>query len=210
LARELTELPPAFNAKGARVVVIGGGDTGSDCVGTARRQGAREVTQLEIMPKPPETRASTNPWPEWPRVLKTTSSHEEGVDRLWAVSTVGFVPATGDLTRVGQIHCQKVKWLEENGRLIRPEPVAGSDFNQPADLVLLALGFTGVESGSLISDLDLSPDQRGCLPRDAAGRLAPRVYTCGDAALGPSLVVRAMADGLSVAQTVLSDLADKI
>ena len=200
---ELPALPPELNARGRRVVVIGGGDTGSDCVGTAWRQGAREVSQFEIMPRPPVGRAARNPWPQWPQVLKTTSSHEEGCERRWGITTLEYLPSAEDPARLGAIKCQEVNWAEEDGRLIRPEPIPGAEFIQPADLVLLAMGFTGAENDPLFSALDISPDKSGRLTRDDTGQAAPGVYVCGDAANGPSLVVRAIADGLSAAGQVL-------
>ncbi len=200
---ELAALPPEFNARGRKVLVIGGGDTGSDCVGTAWRQGAREVTQFEIMPQPPLSRGEFNPWPQWPRVLKTTSSHEEGGQRRWNIDTLEFLPAAGEAETVGAVRCREVRWLEENGRLIKPEPRPGTEFQLEADLVLLALGFTGTENGPLLKALNLSPDNSGRLARDQAGQMAPGIFACGDAANGPSLVVRAIADGLKVAEGLL-------
>lgn len=205
LAGELEGLPPKFNARGRRVLVIGGGDTGSDCVGTAWRQGAREVTQFEIMPKPPVKRDTWNPWPQWPRVLKSTSSHEEGGQRRWNIETLDFWPSEEDSGRVGALRCREVDWLEENGRLIRPQPREETVFRQEADLVLLALGFTGAEESPLLKALKLASDQGGRLGRDPDGQAAPGVYVCGDAANGPSLVVRALADGLATARAVLGD-----
>ncbi|MDR1920897.1 MAG: FAD-dependent oxidoreductase, partial [Candidatus Adiutrix sp.] len=175
------------------------------CLGTAWRQGALSVSQFEIMPKPPETRAESNPWPQWPLILRASSSHEEGGVRRWNVATLEFIPANEDRTRLGALNCREVQWLIENGRPSRPEPKPGSEFQEKADLALLALGFTGVEPEPLMAALKLSPDKRGCLPCDQRGRLAPGVYACGDAARGPSLVVRAIADGLAAAETALED-----
>jgi glutamate synthase (NADPH/NADH) small chain len=201
---EIKHLPPEFDARGRHVVVIGGGDTGADCVGTANRQGAVFVSQFEIMPQPPECRAENNPWPEWPRVLRTSSSHEEGCERRWNISSLEFLPAEGNPDHVGGIQCEEVRWEEADGRLVKPVPVPDTGFVKKADLVLLAMGFTGVEPGPLLDDLGLTPE-RGRLPRDASGRVAEGVYACGDSANGPSLVVKAMSDGLEVAKTVLAD-----
>jgi glutamate synthase (NADPH/NADH) small chain len=199
-------LPEACNAAGKRVIVIGGGDTGSDCMGTAWRQGAACVTQLEILPKPPKGRAPENPWPEWPRILRSSSSHEEGGDRRWRVTATAFLPAQDDAARVGGARCAEVDWISTDGRL-SPVPDAGSAFTLPADLILLAMGFTGVEKSPLLPGLGLEPDAAGRLPRDKDGRLpASGAYACGDAATGPSLVVRAIADGLKVAETVIRDV----
>jgi glutamate synthase (NADPH/NADH) small chain len=196
IGQEIASLPPGYDASGRKVVVIGGGDTGSDCVGTAWRQGASEVKQFEIMPRPPEERAPENPWPQWPRILRTTSSHLEGGERRWNIDTVEFTPGLND--NVGALKCREVRWEEKNGRLIKPIPIEGSEFTVKADLVLLAMGFVAPEFGSLISAEDFHPDP--------LGRLEPGLYACGDAASGPSLVVRAMASGVLVAQTVLNDL----
>ena len=205
LAGELAQLPSEYVCRGKRVAVIGGGDTGSDCVGTAIRLGAVEVVQFEIMPKPPQSRAENNPWPQWPKVFKTSSSQEEGCDRAWNVDTVEFFPSEDNPSRLGGLICRQVKWVEAEGRLIRPEPVAGSEFRRPADLVLLALGFTGVENGLLLQAMESAPDKQGLLRRDRNFRLSEKVYACGDAVSGPSLVVRAIADGLAAAQAALCD-----
>jgi glutamate synthase (NADPH/NADH) small chain len=196
-AGEEATIPPDLNAFGRKVVVIGGGDTGSDCVGTAWRQGAVEVSQYEIMPKPPKERALDNPWPQWPRVLRTSSSHEEGGFRRWGVNTLEFTADPKSPERLNGLKAVEVEWLIENGRLIKPVPVPGSEFTKDADLVLLAMGFTGPEPGSLAAAKELKPDHHG--------RLSPNLYVAGDAASGPSLVVRAISDGLKVAGTVLAD-----
>ncbi|MDR2489625.1 MAG: glutamate synthase subunit beta [Desulfovibrio sp.] len=200
-------LSDAYSAAGKRVIVIGGGDTGSDCMGTAWRQGAASVCQLEILPKPPKTRAPENPWPEWPRVLRSSSSHEEGGERRWSVTTNEFFPAQDDSVRVGGVRCAEVQWINKDGRL-SPVPVENSVFTLPADLILLAMGFTGVEKSALLPGLGLELDATGSLPCDASGRLpANGVYVCGDAAQGPSLVVRAIADGVKVADILMRDLS---
>lgn len=196
---EASETDPDLLAEGRHVVVVGGGDTGSDCVGTAWRQGAASVVQIEIMPKPPQDRSQDNPWPEWPRILRTTSSHLEGGERHWNINTAAFLPSQSDPTRLGALSCQVVKWEEASGRLIRPVPVEGTEFTLKADLALLAMGFTGPEQGSLCPE--------GSIKADPMGRVSPGVYACGDAVSGPSLVVRAMTAGLAVAETVLRDLA---
>jgi glutamate synthase (NADPH/NADH) small chain len=201
---EIKHLPEDLNAKGRHVVVIGGGDTGSDCVGTANRQGAVSVSQYEIMPKPPVCRDAANPWPEWPRVLRSSSSHEEGCERRWNISSLAFLPSEADPGHVGAIECEEVRWEEAGGRLIKPVSQPGTGFVKKADLVLLAMGFTGVEECPLLGDLGVTPE-RGRLPRDRSGRVAEGVYACGDSANGPSLVVRALNDGLEVARVVLAD-----
>ncbi|MDR2141379.1 MAG: glutamate synthase subunit beta [Deltaproteobacteria bacterium] len=189
--------PADLNAFGRKVVVIGGGDTGSDCVGTAWRQGAVEVSQYEILPKPPATRAPDNPWPQWPRTLRTSSSHEEGCLRRWGVNTLELTPDPLSPGHVGGLRAVEVEWEMEGARLIKPVPKQGSEFLKEADLVLLAMGFTGPEPGSLREAQSIKPDP--------LGRLGPGLYAAGDAANGPSLVVRAISDGLKVAETILAD-----
>jgi glutamate synthase (NADPH/NADH) small chain len=216
-AGELDSLPEEYSARGKRVLVIGGGDTGADCMGTAWRQGAVAVSQLEILPKPPQTRPADNPWPQWPRILRTSSSHLEGGDRLFCVTATSFEPSA-DGGRVESARCAEVRWEGEAGAL-RPVEVKDSGFVLPADLVLLAMGFTGTEEGDLLESLAASVDKSGRLSRAENGRVARAgrgdkdalasfpVYGCGDAALGPSLVVRAIDDGLRVAGKVTADFA---
>ena len=164
-------------------------------MGTALRQGAIAVSQFEIMPEPPKTRAHDNPWPQWPRILRTSSSHEEGCERRWNIDTLEFIPASGT-DRVNSLKLRLVEWArDETGRL-GPRPVPGSEFTAHADLVLLAMGFTGPEP-NVFFDKGKKPD--------ALGRVEGRVYVTGDALSGPSLVVRAMASGLSTARTLLED-----
>jgi len=144
-------------ARGKTVIVIGGGDTGSDCVGTARRQGAKKIYQLEILPKPPQTRPPDSPWPIWPRMMRTSSSQEEGCERLWSVKTTRLV---GVETRVNQLHACGVEWLKSgDGWKIKELP--GTDFVLDADLVILAMGFLHVVHGGLIHDLGLKTDAKG-------------------------------------------------
>ena len=165
-------------AKGKNVLVIGGGDTGSDCIGTAHRQGCKSVTQIEIMPKPPVGPDDpNNPWPNWPRTLKTTSSHEEGCERRWNINSLRFLGKDGKLTGV---EVQEIAWKPnpEGGRPIM-EP-AGKPEVIKAEIVLLAMGF-------------LKPEQP---------KFADNVFVAGDAANGASLVVRAMASGKATAKKV--------
>ena len=174
---ELSELP--VSAKGRRVLVIGGGDTGSDCVGTCNRQGAAAVTQIEIMPRPSETRPASNPWPDWPRIMRTSSSHEEGCIRRWSLSTLRFI---GDNGRLSGAEVAPVEWRRgTDGRMIPVPDESGKEIIA-CDLVLLALGF-------------LKPEP---VPEPVSGR----IFHAGDAARGPSLVVRAVADGRRVAGEV--------
>ncbi len=185
----------AVLATGKRVVVIGGGDTGSDCVGTALRQGAASVTQLELMPKPALVRLPTNPWPEWPLVLRTSSSQEEGAHRDWSVSTRAFRGAGGHVTEL-----VAARVVLEGGR---PVPVPGQEVTLPCELVLLAMGFVGPERGGLVEQLGLALDPRGNVRTDASGATSvPGVFAGGDAARGQSLVVWAIADGRRLATGV--------
>ena len=185
---------PSISAEGKHVIVIGGGDTGADCLGTALRQGAKSVTQLEIMPIPPQQRPSSSPWPTYPMLYRVTSAHEEGGVREYAVSTTQF---TGN-GKVESIELTSVEF--KNGKF---EPVAGSTKTLPADLVLLAMGFVGPEQGSLVEQFGVEIDPRGNINRD--GNFAtnkPGVFVAGDAGRGQSLIVWAIAEGRSAAANV--------
>ncbi len=185
----------AILAGGKRVVVIGGGDTGSDCVGTALRQGASRVTQLELMPRPALVRLPTNPWPEWPLVLRTSSSQEEGGDRDWAVSTRSLRGTAGQVT-----HLEAIRVKVEKGAVT---PIPGTELSIPCELVLLAMGFVGPERGGIVEQLGVALDARGNVRTDASGATSvPGVFAGGDAARGQSLVVWAIADGRRIAAGV--------
>jgi glutamate synthase (NADPH/NADH) small chain len=185
----------AILAGGKHVVVIGGGDTGSDCVGTSVRHGAASVTQLELMPKPALVRLPSNPWPEWPLVLRTSTSQEEGADRDWAVSTRAF---RGESGRV--VGLEAVRVVLEAGKV---KPLPGTEMSLPCDLALLAMGFVGPERHGLVEQLGLALDARGNVRTDASGATSvPGVFAAGDAARGQSLVVWAIADGRRVAAGV--------
>ncbi len=195
-----------ITAAGKRVVVIGGGDTGSDCVGTSRRQGAREIHQLELLPMPPEERTATNPWPTWPVIMRTSSSQEEGCTRLWSVATKEFL---GGPDGVRKLRCVKIEWSDpdENGRSTFRE-IPGSGFEIAADLVLLAMGFVHVEHGPLVRDLGLALDPRGNLVVDAdLMTTSPGIFAAGDSMVGASLVVRAIDYGRIAAEGVNRYLA---
>ncbi|MDR0552353.1 MAG: glutamate synthase subunit beta, partial [Spirochaetaceae bacterium] len=186
---------PEISAKGKKVLVIGGGDTGSDCVGTAWRQGAVEVTQIEVMPRPPETRPPYQPWPLWAGLFKTTSSHEEGCNRLWSVNTKAFLPSPANGGTLGRALLCKVEWKTENGRPVMSE-VPGSDFEIEVDFAVLAMGFTHVVQGGLVESLNLEKDERGNIKTDGHCRTSSRkVWAAGDSRNGASLIVRALADG---------------
>ncbi|MDR2339825.1 MAG: glutamate synthase subunit beta [Deltaproteobacteria bacterium] len=196
---ELESIPEGLSAFGKKVIVIGGGDTGSDCVGTAWRQGAREVCQYEIMPEPPKSRADSNPWPQWPKVFRTSSSLEEGGHRRWNVDSLAFLPSANDPSALGALKFREVEWAKDDKGAFKPIPKPGTETVEQCDMVFLAMGFTGAEPGTLAPAEGFKSFRPG-------GLVAPGVYACGDAATGPSLVVRAMADGLAVARTALLDL----
>jgi glutamate synthase (NADPH/NADH) small chain len=189
-----------ITARGKHVIIIGGGDTGADCLGTAHRQGAKTVTQLELLPQPPAERAPDNPWPQWPNIFRVSTAHEEGGERLYAVSTQRF---TGDETgHVRALHAVKVEMVRKDGRLSF-DPVPGSEFEIPADLVLLAMGFLGPERGPLVDDLGLKLTDRGNVWRDERWMTnVPGVFTAGDMQRGQSLIVWAIAEGRSAARGV--------
>ncbi len=185
----------AIVATGKRVVVIGGGDTGSDCIGTSHRQGALSVTSLEIMPRPPDERSPTTPWPMWPLMLRTSSSHEEGGARDFSVSTERIGGSGG---RVERLHCVRVE--QRDGSFAR---VAGSEFDLEADLVLLAMGFVHPEHEGLIEDLSPRLDRRGNVDVDESFMSSvPGVFAAGDCQRGQSLVVWAIADGRRAARGI--------
>ena len=196
-------IPPgdAITTEGKHVVVIGGGDTGSDCVGTARRQGAKQITQIELLPEPPAGRTPQNPWPTWPVILRTSSSHEEGCSRLWSVATKEFA---GEGGAVKKLRCVKLEWSapDETGR--RPfAEIPGSEFEIKAGLVLLSMGFLRIEHGPLVTDLELETDGRGNIVVSPAQMTStPGVFAAGDSALGASLVVRAIAQGRRAAAAI--------
>jgi glutamate synthase (NADPH) small chain len=203
-AGDAIEDAAAITAAGKRVVVLGGGDTGSDCVGTSIRQGAAHVLQLELMPKPSLVRMPDNPWPEWPLVLRTSSSQEEGAERDWAVSTKAL---HGEGGRVTSLEAARVRVV--GGRI---EEVAGAaPVSIPCELVLLAMGFTGPEKGGLVAELGVALDARGNVVSDAEGRTSvPGLFAAGDASRGQSLVVWAIADGRRVAQGVDAHVRQRI
>ncbi|MDU0294300.1 glutamate synthase subunit beta [Saccharothrix longispora] len=187
---------PPITAQGKHVVVIGGGDTGADCVGTAHRQGALSVTQLEIMPRPPEQRAEAHPWPTYPMLYRVTSAHEEGGERLYSVSTVEF---TGDAD--GAVRSLRLVEVEASGG--RFEPVPGTEREIPAQLVTLAMGFVGPEKDGLLTDLGVALDPRGNVARDDSyATSVDGVFVAGDMGRGQSLIVWAIAEGRSAAAGV--------
>ena len=192
---------PPISAAGAHVIIIGGGDTGADCLGTSHRQEAASVTQLEIMPAPPEERSGGNPWPTWPVIMRTSSAHEEGGERVFQVTTTGLV---GDADgHVRALRYQEVEAITRPDGSTGLEPVAGTEAEMPADLVLLAMGFVGPERQGIISDLNLDLDPRGNVSADPAWTTStPGVFVCGDMTRGQSLIVWAIAEGRSAAASV--------
>jgi glutamate synthase (NADPH/NADH) small chain len=185
----------SLTATGKHVIVIGGGDTGSDCVGTSNRQGAASVTQIEIMPKPPQKEDKALTWPDWPLKLRTSSSHEEGVDRDWAILTKRVV-GENDVTG---LECVRVEWT--NGQM---QEVAGSAFTLKADLILLAMGFTGPLTQGLLDQAGVALDPRGNVAANVSDYQTsdPQIFACGDMRRGQSLVVWAIREGRQAARTV--------
>jgi glutamate synthase (NADPH/NADH) small chain len=187
---------PKISAKGKRVIILGGGDTGADCLGTAIRQGAAQITQIEILPRPSDERPSSQPWPTYPAVYRVSSAHEEAGDRLYSIATQEFVKdRDGKLTGL-----KIVETKYENGKF---EPVSGTERVIDADMVLLALGFTGPEQNQLVKDLELSLDERGNIKRDDKyATNVEKIFVTGDAGRGQSLIVWAIAEGRSTAASV--------
>ncbi len=189
-------------ATGRQVVVLGGGDTGSDCVGTSHRQGAASVTSIELLDRPPEERHPSTPWPLWPLVFRTSSSHEEGGEREFSVLTKRF---EGESGRVARLHCVRLEWgpPDASGRPAMRE-VPGSEFSLPTDLVLLAMGFVHPVHEGLVKDLGLRLDQRGNVLADVDGYATsePGVFAAGDCRRGQSLVVWALWEGREAARAV--------
>ena len=192
------EKPDDFvSAEGKDVVIIGGGDTGADCLGTANRQGAKSVHQLEIMPKPPSVRPPDNPWPEWPRIFRTASAHEEGVERVYSVSTKRFID--DGYGNVSALEVVNVELKNVDGRMSFEE-VPGSEKTLPCQLVLLAMGFLGPEKHGMLEQLGVELTERGNVARDKNWMTNVKgVFTAGDMQRGQSLIVWAIAEGRSAA-----------
>jgi glutamate synthase (NADPH/NADH) small chain len=186
-------------ATGKRVVILGGGDTGSDCLGTSNRHGAMSVHQFELLPQPPTDRPQLS-WPNWPMILRTSSSHEEGVVRDWSINTTRF---SGDgAGNVKKLHGVRLDWVQDNGRPVM-KPIPGSEFELDCDLVLLALGFLGPESDTIVGQLGCALTDRGNLQAGPDYQTtAPGVFACGDARRGQSLVVWAIWEGREAARGV--------
>jgi len=185
-----------LTAAGKDVIVIGGGDTGSDCVGTSNRQGAKSVTQIEILGKPPEKEDKALTWPNWPMKLRTSSSHEEGVDRDWAVLTKEVVGENGTVTG---LKCVRADWSDGV-----PKEVPGSEFVLPADLILLAMGFVGPTKSGMIAQSGVRLTDRGNVEADTQSYATSEngVFACGDMRRGQSLIVWAIREGRQCARSV--------
>jgi glutamate synthase (NADPH/NADH) small chain len=185
---------------GRKVVVIGGGDTGSDCVGNANRQGAASITQVEILPEPPEHRTDSDPWPLWPKVKKTSSSHEEGCERLWNVKTLSF---HGDDKGVNRISAVRVGWEKDNNGQMTIREIPGTEFELQADIVFLAMGFTHVVHEGIVRDFHLELDGSGNIRVDKNFMTSEKgVFSAGDSVRGASLVVWAIQQGREAARGI--------
>jgi glutamate synthase (NADPH/NADH) small chain len=192
---------PAISARGKHVIIIGGGDTGADCLGTAHRQGAASVTQLEILPRPPEHRPETQPWPTYPMTYRVSSAHEEGGERVYAVSTQEFVADPA-----GRVRALRLVEVESSGG--RFLPIAGTERELLCELALLAMGFTGAQPEGLLAQLGVGFDARGNVARDRSfATSVPGVFVAGDMGRGQSLIVWAIAEGRSAAAAVDEYLA---
>jgi len=200
-ATEGSLVRPSIDAAGKAVVIIGGGDTGADCLGTAHRQGARSVHQLEILPEPPIVRSEEDPWPTWPRILRTYPAHEEGGERLFSVSTAELI--ADETGHVRALRADRVRAVTSATGRTTFEPVAGATLELRCELVLLALGFTGPEPLGVVSDLDLALTDRGTVAIDNRWQTnVEGVFACGDMVKGQSLVVWAIAEGRAAAAAV--------
>ncbi|MFC3077310.1 glutamate synthase subunit beta [Phenylobacterium terrae] len=190
-----------ISAKGKHVVVIGGGDTGSDCIGTSNRHGAASVVQLEIMPEPPARENKALTWPDWPLKLRTSSSHEEGCERDFAVGTKRFIGENGKVTAV---ECVRLEWVTGDDGRMRMQEIPGSEFQLKADLVLFAMGFVGPRHEGFVEQAGVELDPRGNVKASVSDyrTSTPNIFTCGDMRRGQSLVVWAIREGRQCAQAV--------
>jgi len=201
LAGEAVDKADEITAEGKTVVIIGGGDTGSDCLGTALRQGAKKVYQFEIMPKPPDERPGSTPWPMWPDILRESSSHKEGGERRWSVSTKEFTGVNG---HVKALSCVEVEWSEDKEGKKGFREKKGSEFEVEAQLVLISMGFTGPGRNKIVEDLNIARDARGNIVVNENHMTSiSGIFAAGDMSKGQSLVVRAIADGRATASGII-------
>jgi glutamate synthase (NADPH/NADH) small chain len=188
-----------ITAKGKRVIILGGGDTGADCLGTAHRQGAKEVRQYELLPRPPEQRPPDNPWPTWPNIYRTSATHEEGGVQDYSILTKRLSGRNGVLKK---LHAVRVEFVQDDGRMAMKE-IPGTEFEEDVDLLLLAMGFLGPERNGLIEQLGVALTDRGNVKADESKMTSvPGVFTAGDMTRGQSLIVWAIAEGRAAARGI--------
>ncbi|MCX7045606.1 MAG: glutamate synthase subunit beta [Candidatus Sumerlaeota bacterium] len=202
-------IPPEreIDAKDKIALILGGGDTGADCVGTANRQGSRQVMQFELLPKPPENRTPDMPWPYYPMILRTSTSHQEGCERRWSINTKSFQGENGALK---SLTACELDWTQDAAGRWQMKEKPGTDFTMDVDLVLLALGFLYPAPSKLLTDLGVALDERGNVKANAAGMTSVEgVFAAGDVAMGATLVVRAMAAGKRAAEAIRRYLANR-
>ena len=208
ISGEFIDPSEEISARDKAVVIIGGGDTGSDCLGTALRQGAKSVCQLEIMPRPPEARPDQTPWPTYSQILRETHAHKEGGDRRFSVTTKAFI---GENQAVKKLVCAEVEWIKDkiSGRLA-PKEIPGTEFELPSDLVIIAMGFEGPGNQTLIDHLGVALDEKGNVKADPNQMTnVDGIFVAGDMASGQSLVVWAIASGRNVASKIIDYLEEK-
>lgn len=207
VSNELNEQATPITASGKSVVVIGGGDTGSDCLGTALRQGAKNVFQLEIMPRPPVDRPDSTPWPMWPMILQESHAHKEGGQRKWAVTTKTFI---GENQAIKTLLCAEIEWVQDTNGATVPKEKPGAEFQIDADLVIIAMGFVGPGNNTLIENFQLTLDKRGHVKADQNMMTnVDGIFVAGDMTTGQSLIVRAIASGRKAAQSIVAYLEGK-
>ena len=207
VSREIQPHVSDFTAQDKAVVVIGGGDTGSDCLGTALRQGAGRVYQLEILPKPPAERPGDAPWPMWPMILRESHAHREGGERQWAITTKAFL---GDGKQVQKLQCAKVEWVDTPDGGKTPQEIPGSEFEIEAELVILAMGFVGPDNSKLVEGFGLALDEHGHIRADDNMMTSvDGVFVAGDMTIGQSLIVHAIASGRCAAKGIAAYLDGK-
>jgi glutamate synthase (NADPH) small chain len=198
---EKIQADKVIDAKEKEIIIIGGGDTGADCVGVAKRQGAKSINQIEILEKPAECRTKKDPWPYYPSLLKNSSSHEEGCERHWSILTKRFLGKDG---KVNKLQCVKVEFSKSN-EMSCPviKEIPGSEFEKKADLVILAVGFLHPEHKGLVSDLNLEKDERGNIKADENFMTSKKgIFSAGDMHRGQSLIVWAISEGRKAAHNM--------